>query len=97
MNRPCRCFACLLTMGALAEIAPGLAYSRDQIVRRRHLEGRRKLNERRLLLAAERLVAHRELQLIRAGNGHGSKYIAARQRKLVAAQRQLDRLRAEAA
>lgn len=86
-----------MAMGTLAEIAPGLAHSRDQIVGRRHLEGRRKLNHRRLLLAAERLVAHRELQLIRAGNGHGPRYIAERQRKLDAAQYQLDRLREEAA
>ncbi len=40
----------------------------------------------------ERLVAHRELQLVRAQWGNSARYVAVRQRKFNSARRALDRL-----
>jgi hypothetical protein len=90
------CFDDLLACRSLAEIAPRLARARDQLVAERRLDGRRRLHVRRLLLDAERLVAHRELQLIRAGRTRDPGYIARRQRKLEAARKALKRLQAVA-
>lgn len=82
----------------LRDIAPRLALARDQalneILVRRHVE--RRLSDERL--RAERLVAHRELQLIRAGarpgsHGHGhARYLGIRQRKLDQARGVLERV-----
>lgn len=44
-------------------------------------------------LKLERLVAHRELQQLRAGNTRNRKYVAHRTRKLEQAQGALDRVR----
>lgn len=46
------------------------------------------------LFRAERLLAHRDLQLQRSFHSRSGKYIAERQRKLVEAQKLVDRLRA---
>jgi hypothetical protein len=90
-KRPCRCFACLLESGTLAEIAPQIARARDAEVLRRRQAGRRRLAARREQLKYERLVAHRELQLIRAGRGSSPGYIAQRQRKVEHARKLLAR------
>lgn len=76
----------------LNSIAPRLARARDQ---HEHLAGiayqqHRKRVQKRLEL--ERLVAHRELQLVRAQHRGNARYIAERQRKLSSAQRALARL-----
>lgn len=50
------------------------------------------MEARDALLGVERLIAHRELQLIRAQNLGKRSYIATRQRKLDAARRALPRV-----
>lgn len=80
-------------MSALASIAPRLARARDQRVSElRAIERRRRIAQGQLL-GVERLVAHRELQLVRAQATGNGRYIAARHRKLAAAERALARLR----
>lgn len=77
----------------LADIAPRLAKARDQLLedRRRERAERRRLAQ--LTLSAERNLAHRELQLVRAFHTGKPKYIAERQRKLDAAKREVARYR----
>ena len=73
----------------LADIAPRLARARDQYVaelRVREVERMAYISER---LRLERLVAHRELQFLRA---RGRRYTAERARKLADAQGALVRL-----
>lgn len=77
------------TIGSLSEIAPRLARARDQRVARLRYEAAERARYRRLSLKAERLIAHRELQLVRAYATGDGRYIAARQRKLAAARREL--------
>jgi hypothetical protein len=79
---------------SLHDIAPRLARARDAyIVEQIRLRtARRRLRHDQL--AAERLVAHRELQLVRAQATGRGPYIAQRQRKLAAAQRELVRVNA---
>lgn len=66
----------------LADIAPRLARARDQILEERRLarERRRRLIDDRLRL--DRLVAHRELQYIRALKTGRRRYMDTRARKL---------------
>lgn len=76
---------------SLHDIAPRLARARDQLVEDRRREKAERKRRGYLSLRAERLVAHRELQLVRAMSTGNGKYIMARRRKLKAAQRQLAR------
>lgn len=71
----------------LTDFAPRLALARDQRRAQPAEESRFALviAERRLDL--ERLVAHRDLQLVRAYSSRSPSYIGTRQRKLAAAQR----------
>lgn len=88
--RRCRCFDCL-RRGTVYDFAPRLARARDERARRL-----RELTADRLRL--ERLVAHRELQLVRAGRGGRRSYLAERQKKLEDARLWLERCkRAQAA
>lgn len=76
----------------LADVAPRLARARDQHEARIAAERKRqrKLAHERLRL--ERLIAHRELQLLRAGTTRSQWYVDVRARKLASAQRALARL-----
>jgi len=76
----------------LRDIAPRLAKARDGLLddRRRERAGREHIA--RLKLRAERNLAHRELQLVRASSTRDGRYIAERQRKLRAAQEQMAKL-----
>lgn len=77
---------------SLHQVAPRLARAREQRREELRVASAERRHVLQLLLAAERCVAHRELQLQRAfvtGNG---KYIAERFRKLSQAQRELERL-----
>lgn len=80
---------------SIYDIAPRLALAMDQhnnlILARRH----RLRLLRNKLVEVERLVAHRDLQLVRAGHTRNGNYIAARTRKLAAAERALARIRLE--
>lgn len=73
----------------LADIAPRLARARDaweqEIADARQYRRWR----RRRWLELERLVSHRDLQLVRAYNTGNGKYIRERQRKLESAKRML--------
>lgn len=71
----------------LADIAPRLALARDQWDAECKRAHARRLRREARLLHLEWLVAHRELQLLRAGATGRRAYIAARQRKLDAAVR----------
>lgn len=78
----------------LHAIAPRLAVAHAQ--RRTELEAARQERRRvrNLLMHKERLVAHRELQLVRAmarpgKRRHRASYIAVRQKKLVQARKEL--------
>lgn len=77
----------------LAEFAPRLAKARDQLIeaRRKARAERRWLGER--LVESERVLAHRELQLVRAG-ATGSRFkIRRRQRLLEESRREVERFR----
>lgn len=75
----------------LAAIAPRLA--RAYYAERNHIEAEAAYERfrRNKQLAAERLVAHRELQLQRSYWTQSPRYIAERQRKLAAARAELER------
>lgn len=77
----------------LASIAPRLALARDQHNRITAEHERKRAALVRKIHQTERLVAHRELQLIRAGHTGDPRYIGCRQRKLAAAERSLNRLK----
>jgi hypothetical protein len=83
-----------MTTVSLYDIAPRLARARDVLVEESRRERARRLHLMRLMLKAERNVAHRELQLARAQVGRDPKYMAYRERKLKAAERELARYRA---
>lgn len=76
----------------LESIAPRLALARDQ--HNAYVAERDRLYHVKVAktLQAERLVAHRELQLQRAFKTRDASYIKLRQRKLRAAQRVLERV-----
>lgn len=76
----------------LHSVAPRLARARDQFIAEREAAARAERRHRAAQLRLERLVAHRELQLLRAGARGGRAYIAHRARKLAAAKRGLDDL-----
>lgn len=75
----------------LASVAPRLARARDQheadIAARWQYERLRTMK----LLEAERVLAHRELQLVRAFATGRGRYIRYRQDKLAEAQRKVER------
>lgn len=77
----------------LASLAPRLALARDQHNAMVADRERQILRLQHELLPLERLVAHRDLQLIRASAIGRGRYIDARRRKLTAAQRALTRTR----
>ena len=77
----------------LSDVAPRLARARDEweaIAREHRRQARIRATKR---LQVERLVAHRELQLLRACATGRRDYIAERRRKLDAALRAQQRLR----
>lgn len=78
----------------LADIAPRLALARDQYLAERAEIARRERARATARLRLERLIAHRELQLIRAGARGSRRYLEVRQRKLDSARRALGRLEA---
>lgn len=92
-------------MTTLAQIAPRLALARDQFLafeRQRELTHLRLLDE---LLDAERILAHRDLQLVRSGaknhwrGGHRAerRYLEERAAKLLAAEQRVARIRRQIA
>lgn len=84
MIAACSCWRCRKARGPAA-LAPtlGAAVREEQRLRVARREQRRRIGQ------LERLVAHRELQLVRAqGIGRG-RYIATRERKLTDARRWL--------
>lgn len=91
----CACWAC--RQGTLAEIAPRLARARTQFVEERRVRRRELTRARTDLLRAERLLAHRELQFIRAGARRSRRYLDLRAAKLQDAERLVERLRAKVA
>ncbi len=78
---------------SLYQVAPRLAKARDERREELRVAAVRRRRVADLILKAERLVAHRDLQLVRAYDTRSSRYIAERQRKLKAAQSQLEHLR----
>lgn len=78
-------------MTTLATIAPRLAKAQRERMREIEAEHAQEQHRQAMLLRAQRLVAHRELQLVRAGWTHSPRYIAERQRKLEAARTELRR------
>lgn len=83
-------------MTRLADIAPRLALARDQRRVELAAESRRRRRLLAELLEAERLVAHRELQLIRAQAIGRRAYIAQRAAKLESGRVELERTRRRA-
>lgn len=83
------CAPCRSTRTTLSTIAPRLARARDQRVVELIGERRERLYVLRLLQHTEWRVAHRELQLARAGSTGNARYIGERSRKLARAQREL--------
>lgn len=84
-------------MTRLADIAPRLALARDQWVAEQAERERRIRYVQNELFRAERCLAHRELQLIRAAAIGNAKYLRHRQRKLEDIQRKIKQLKREAA
>lgn len=84
LPRADRCFK-------LHEIAPRLARARDSLVLQRREERKERTMARDALYAAERTLAHRELQLVRAQNSGRRRYIIERERKLKDIRLELDR------
>lgn len=78
---------------SLRDIAPRLARARDALVAQMRQERIDRHLHRKRDLELERLVAHRDLQLVRAMNTRNGRYIKERQRKLREAQRLLDQHR----
>lgn len=74
---------------SLSDIAPRLARARDGLLEERRRYNIELRHDEKMLLKAEQLVAHRELQILRGGNR--ARYIAERQRKLTWAQEVLAR------
>lgn len=83
-------------MSALAELAPRLHRAHQAEAQRLYAACRERHCVRGALLSAERLVAHRELQLARAYSTRSPKYMAVREHKLADARRKLARLQARA-
>jgi hypothetical protein len=79
-------------MISLHDVAPRLARARDQHVAEVRERAQRRAEAETLRVNLDRLVAHRELQLLRAGATNDREYVARRSRKLAAAQRARARL-----
>jgi hypothetical protein len=80
-------------VASLHDIAPRLAAARDQLLAdRAHARARHHWLVHRVS-HLEALVAHRDLQLIRAMHTRDGRYIARRQTKLKHAQEELERRR----
>jgi hypothetical protein len=78
----------------LATVAPLLARARDQRVAELGRERELRRRARDLVTETERIVAHRELQLVRALGTRNRDYMKHRQRKLAEAHRRLARAQA---
>lgn len=76
-------------MSWLAENCPRLAKARDDLLRRREYDRAIERSRTTALLEAQRVLAHRELQLVRALATGDGRYIAVRQRKLDASRRKV--------
>jgi hypothetical protein len=84
----CSCFECL-RRGGLETLAPRLSQAqRDWWVWREQVR-----HARSDVLDAERLLAHRELQMLRAGRSNKRHYVKERQRKLREAERLVRRFK----
>ena len=81
---------------SLHDIAPRLARARDLLVAVLRRERAERLGWLKRELKLESLVAHRELQLVRALNTGDGRYIKTRRRKLVQAQKALAKIRDQA-
>ncbi len=81
----------------LHEIAPRLAQARGLLVEILRRERDERFRQRARELKAERLVAHRELQLVRAQMTGDRRYIARREDKLKRALRERARIERRAA
>jgi hypothetical protein len=92
----CRCHSIAGDRFRLEWIAPRLALARDQRVAELIAEYEARHRARQDLQRAEWLVAHRELQLIRAGARNDRRYVARREAKLVRARQDLARIQAHA-
>jgi hypothetical protein len=74
-----------VTAFRLASVAPRLAKARDERVLELRAEAWARRRRMRQELALDRLIAHRELQLVRAYGTGNARYIRARERKLAEA------------
>jgi hypothetical protein len=74
------------------ENCPRLAKATSDFYRHREYERQIERNRTTALLGAQRLLAHRELQLVRAFNTRDPKYIRRREQKLRAARSMVNRL-----
>lgn len=81
----------------LREHCPRLARARDQFIEYRAEQWRIEGLRQTKLLELQRLVAHRELQLVRALNTGSGQYIRRRQAMLKSAQRRLQTVERKAA
>jgi hypothetical protein len=81
-------------MTTLAQVAPRLAKAHRERQREIEVEARKERHRQTMLLKAERLEAHRDLQLIRAYATGDRRYIERRERKLDQARREVARWRA---
>lgn len=80
-------------MSWLRDNCPRLVKARDDYLRHQEYARTIERNRTNALLEAERVLAHRELQLVRAFATDDARYIAQRERKLDAIRRQVARLR----
>ena len=78
---------------SLHDIAPRLARARDLLLEIRRRERRARRARREAELKAEWLLAHRELQLVRAQHTGDRRYIKRREHKLKQARKQMARFR----
>jgi hypothetical protein len=67
---------------SLHDVAPRLALARDQWVEEQRVEAVREMRLVNARLRADRLLAHRELQALRAGTTKSRSYVRQRYRKL---------------
>lgn len=81
MKRDCNCWPCRKERG-FAAVAPTLAAAHARALRLADAERRRQRWLRNRKHELDRLVAHRELQLVRAYNTGDGRYIDRRRRKL---------------
>ena len=97
MRSSCRCWPCRRERGTLHDLAPRLARARDSLLADLRAARERRAAAQTDVLELERLVAHRELQLLRGGATHRRfkndrakrRYVAERQAKLTDARDRL--------